>query len=401
MQQLPNLLVLAEAWPPTSGGVATSAQRISTNLAKLGAQITVFTFDSSRSITAPEYRLEHRESGVSVQRFGPFFLKQPSEEIRGLSEKHRAIMRRRIFDAMDVSARALSIDGILSLYVVNAGWLATYLSRSQNVPHILGVRGNDIGRNIFASDRLAPVSLAVDGASAIACVNDHLRRRLLLAFPRAADKTRVILNGTECVPSDSTRERIRGEISRQTGWPTSSPWAVFIGTPREKKGLRYLLEAMLSLSNSHDLRLLSIGPEPGAVESRVCGAEWRALKELGRLFCTGQLAREAALRLAGACDMIVMPSVDDGLANGLLEGMGLGLCPIASDIFLDVLSDGKEGLIVERGNAKALAESLKRASSDSQLRSDLGAAAKQLAIARHSPVREAQEYLNLFRGLKG
>ena len=308
-------------------------------------------------------------------------------------------MRRRIYDAMEITAQKQTVTGIFSLYVVNAGWLATYLSRSLKVPHILGVRGNDIGRNIFSSDRLAPVSLAVDNASAIVCVNEHLRRRLLLAFPQVATKTKVILNGTIGEQSEQSRTHIREDIARQTGWHTASPWAVFIGTPREKKGLRNLLEAMLSLPENHELKLLCIGSEPGALEVRVCGSEWNRLKESGRLFCTGQLPRTEALRLAAGGDIIVMPSVEDGLANGLLEGMALGLCPVASDIFSDVLRDGENGLVVQRGNTPALASALQRAASDSKLRDKLGAAARQLAISRHSPRREAEDYLQVLQGL--
>lgn len=394
-----HILVVSEAWPPTSGGVATSAQRISTNLTKLGVGVTVFTFDSLHPITDPEYQLESVEGDVELVRFGPFFLKRPNEEIRGLSEKHRAIMRRRVFDAMEVAAQQRSFAGIISFYVVNAGWLATYLSRSLNVPHVLGVRGNDIGRNIFASDRLAPVTLAVENASSIVCVNEHLRRRVLLAFPQVTAKAKVILNGTVIEPTEQSRADIREDIARQTGWPVTSPWAVFIGTPREKKGLRNLLEAMLSLPENHELKLLCIGPEPGPLEVRVCGADWKRLKENGRLFCTGQLPRTEALRLAAGGDIVVMPSVEDGLANGLLEGMALGLCPVASNIFSDVLRDGENGLVVQRGNTPALANAMLRAASDSQLRHDLGAAARQLAIIRHSPRREAEDYLQVLRGL--
>lgn len=376
MEIHPQILVVTEAWLPTSGGVATSSHRIATSLAKLGTTVTVFTFDASRSITAPEYQLESVEDGIELVRFGPFFLKRPNEEVRGISEKHRAILRRRVFDAMETTAQKRSFKGIISFYVVNAGWLATYLSRSLNVPHILGVRGNDIGRNIFASDRLAPVSLAVDNASIIVCVNEHLRRRLLLAFPQVAAKAKVILNGTIGEPTKQSREHIREDIARQTGWPITSSWAVFIGTPREKKGLRNLLDAMLSLPENHDLKLLCIGPEPGALEVRVCGSEWKHLKESGRLFCTGQLPRTEALRLAAGGDIVVMPSVEDGLANGLLEGMALGLCPVASDIFSDVLRDGENAIVIQRGNTTALANALHRAASDSKLRSDLGAAAQ-------------------------
>lgn len=221
----------------------------------------------------------------------------------------------------------------------------------------------------------------------------------MLAFPQVATKTKVILNGTIGEQSEQSRTHIREDIARQTGWHTASPWAVFIGTPREKKGLRNLLEAMLSLPENHELKLLCIGSEPGALEVRVCGSEWNRLKESGRLFCTGQLPRTEALRLAAGGDIIVMPSVEDGLANGLLEGMALGLCPVASDIFSDVLRDGENGLVVQRGNTPALASALQRAASDSKLRDKLGAAARQLAISRHSPRREAEDYLQVLQGL--
>jgi len=94
----------------------------------------------------------------------------------------------------------------------------------------------------------------------------------------------------------------------------------------------------------------------------------------------------------------MMPSLEDGMANGLLEGMALGLCPLVTDIFGDIL-DENSAIIVPRGDADALAGAMQRAASSPHDRARLGRRAKDIIQSRHLPAREAGEYLQLFLSL--
>jgi len=56
-----NIGFVAEHYPPTDGGVATSVQRVAAAMARLGAAVTVATFDHSRPLESPAYCVAERE----------------------------------------------------------------------------------------------------------------------------------------------------------------------------------------------------------------------------------------------------------------------------------------------------------------------------------------------------
>jgi glycosyltransferase involved in cell wall biosynthesis len=244
---------------------------------------------------------------------------------------------------------------------------------------------------------LAPLRVIVDGSDAISCVNDYLRRQLLLAFPHVAARVKVIRNSTDIPPSARRQERTY--LRTRTKWGDNDTIVVFIGLPREKKGIEALLHAMDLLADEPTIRLLIVGPDvrpelPGIVEAAT------RLKHAGRLFVTGLLSRADALEIAAQGDIVVMPSLEDGLPNGLLEGMALGLAPVASDILSDVV--GPEcGIVVPRGRPEPLAGALRKLASDAEMRRGLGDAARQRVSEYFCPRREIAEYLEVIKAVVG
>jgi colanic acid/amylovoran biosynthesis glycosyltransferase len=125
-----------------------------------------------------------------------------------------------------------------------------------------------------------------------------------------------------------------------------------------------------------------------------CGALWEELNHRGLLHCTGKIERTVALQIVSEGDILVMPSVDDGMANALLEGMALGLCPVVTDVFTDVV-DPNCGYIVERNSRKLLAEAFVAAAGAPEMRQRLGRHAQERVLAQHQPKREAEAYRDL------
>ena len=63
-----------------------------------------------------------------------------------------------------------------------------------------------------------------------------------------------------------------------------------------------------------------------------------------------------------AMDIFVLPSLSEALSNSLMEAMGCGCCPVASDTGgnPELVEDGETGLLFPVGDAEALAERLAR-----------------------------------------
>lgn len=149
-------------------------------------------------------------------------------------------------------------------------------------------------------------------------------------------------------------------------YPTDGPTIFFCGRHEERKGLDVLLAAMGEIGqiNGHDVRLwiASNGPDTERLQALVAGdprIEW-----LGRLS-----DEEKVARLKGA-DVFCAPSLHgESFGVVLIEAMAAETCIVASalDGYRNVATHDHDALLVEPGDAHALAAALIDALSDDAL----------------------------------
>lgn len=124
---------------------------------------------------------------------------------------------------------------------------------------------------------------------------------------------------------------------------------LFVGTINQRKGIKYLLQALRLLGDRE-------------LELRVCGRVVDGL-ELFHSFgtqvkVTPSVSREELIAAYQSADLFVLPSVAEGFGQVLLEALACGL-PILSTTRTaapDLVTEGREGFVVEPGNAEALAQ---------------------------------------------
>lgn len=98
----------------------------------------------------------------------------------------------------------------------------------------------------------------------------------------------------------------------------------------------------------------------------------------------GHVSRDQLLELLPSYDVLVFPSIwKEPFAHAVLEGMASGLVVVGttSGGTGEVLVDGATGLVFEPGDARQLAEHLERLAKDSELRSSLGATARNRVLS--------------------
>jgi glycosyltransferase involved in cell wall biosynthesis len=168
-------------------------------------------------------------------------------------------------------------------------------------------------------------------------------------------------------------------IREELGLPEAAPLVGTVANFRPDKGHRFLLEAALRVRRDlPEVRFVLVGLGP--VEER----ERRRVAEMG-LQETVMFAgyREDAPRVAGACDLFVLPSVREGLPLALLEAMAVGVPPVvtAAGGMPEVVRGGVDGIVVPVGDTRALA---------SAILSLLGDPARRGRMARSARARAAE-----------
>ena len=145
-----------------------------------------------------------------------------------------------------------------------------------------------------------------------------------------------------------------------------------------QKGIDVLIHAYaalpLSIRSEWPLTIAGDGPERSSLEQLV-----HRLLPVGQVRFLGFQAEP--MSLYRSADVFVLPSRFEGMPNALLEAMGSGMAVVVSNASpgpLEVVADGKTGLVVRSEDVQSLANAMERIALDHSLRDQLGQAAQKL-----------------------
>jgi glycosyltransferase involved in cell wall biosynthesis len=252
------------------------------------------------------------------------------------------------------------------------------------------LRGNDFDTGMFSVRRQAVVLSALR-ASARVCVVASSTRPLVEAVAPGIAVT-VVRNsiertGWEVLPS----ERQKAAAWRAENVDAGRRTIGLVGQLKNKKGVRFLLDAILAGGHADRLHVVLAGEvEPGV-------AAWLGGQDRIPYSTFPFLDRYELLAVYAACDAVALPSFYDGLPNVALEAAALGIPLLASDAGgLADLVDDTIGFRFAAGDAAGCREAVHRATlcPPGDLET-LGAAAAARVRERHDPAREVDGYLRV------
>ncbi len=168
---------------------------------------------------------------------------------------------------------------------------------------------------------------------------------------------------------------------------------LFLGRLEKRKGLIYLLEAYAKLKKEMpNTRLIVVGGDGGM---RAACERYIQRRRLTDVVFTGYVPDDEKARYFKTAHVYCAPNTGaESLGIILLEAMAAGTPMVASNIegFADVLTDGREGLLVPPRDSEALATALWRLLSDAALREEMGKQGARTA-QRYSWDRVSREIL--------
>ena len=157
------------------------------------------------------------------------------------------------------------------------------------------------------------------------------------------------------------------------------PNILFVGRMEPRKGLIHLLRAFRKLQRDGvRARLLLVGTGPGEREAR----RYVLTRQLEDVEFLGRVSEAQKAQLFKTADIYVSPATGrESFGIVLLEAMSAGAPIICSDIhgYRGVVRRERDGILVEPGNADALAASIRRLIDDPALRAQLSRAGEERA----------------------
>lgn len=206
----------------------------------------------------------------------------------------------------------------------------------------------------------------------------------------APDLFTVVYNGLDLENFKvSAGKRIRQELGIAPDAPVLGSVARLI----EEKGFTdfvSLLPQIVKKEPKVVFLLVGDGPERVAIQKVAQQAQ-----VADRVVFTGE--RNDVPELLSAMDLFVLPSRREGLPTAVLEAMATGICVLTNDLpqFKEIVTDGKDGRIVDFADRKRVAETIVKLLADGDRRRTLAAAGNRRA-QDFSVKRMVDSYADLY-----
>ncbi|GAA4865055.1 glycosyltransferase [Actinomycetospora straminea] len=205
----------------------------------------------------------------------------------------------------------------------------------------------------------------------------------------------VVPNGIMMPPprTDADRASARAELGVDDGHVV----VCVLARLTSAKAHHVLFEAVADL---HDPRLhvavVGDGPRRAELEGIVAARNLeRTVTFLGQ--------RRDVVRLLAGSDVFALSSDHEGVPISIMEAMAQGLPVVSTDVgaVADLVSDGEEGYLVERGDAAALGARLRKLADDPDLRREMGERARARARRDFTIEGTAEAFTRLAESVTG
>jgi len=129
--------------------------------------------------------------------------------------------------------------------------------------------------------------------------------------------------------------------------------------------------------------------------------KFRAANPNLQIHVTGYISPQSLPTYYSLIDVFVHPSLHDGMPNAVLEALACEKAVIATPVggILDVLKNGKNGVIVSVNDANMLAEEILELLDNSEKRLRFGKNARESILDKFTPAQELEANLEVYRKL--
>lgn len=274
-------------------------------------------------------------------------------------------------------------DGCLAFFGIPCGVVATGL----RLPFIVSLRGSDVP---FYNPRFALLDQLVfqhlsrgvwGSAAAVVANSEGLKSLALQTAPRQS--IAVIPNGVDTAAFHPASD------------PPEGLHILSVARLIPRKGLHHLIAAVAQLPDAR-LTIVGGGTEGPALEALVC-----SLGVEERVTFAGAVPHEDLPARYRSASVFVLPSLNEGMSNTVLEAVASGLPVLLTDTggTRELLSDGENGFLID-AEPSAIAAALSRYRENPALLRSHGKASR--ARAEHfSWAAAAEAYMQLFHDCFG
>lgn len=371
-----RLLFVNYEFPPLGGGAGQANARIAREMAAMGHDVVVLT-SAYRGLPREEDLNGFRIIRIPTLRF--------RREKCGVIEM-AVFMLSSIFFGVRL-ARKFRPHVSISFFTIPSGPAAWAIKQFCSIPYIVSLRGGDVPgfmpKQLWFYHRVTArlIRFIWKGAHAVVANSEGLKS---LALRTARDLAiEMIPNGVDV------------DFFSQRGERSLPPEALKTFFEREKATVRFLSVGRLTAQKAIDQLLIAFAEARQTATTPIQlwivgdGPQRKLLEKMivdlnldDSVFLMGWRDRDTLRTFYSTADCFVLPSIDEGMPNALLEAMAASLPIVATDVSgsSELVADGINGFLVPPTSPQALAGALVAIAADEALRGRLGRASGERVL---------------------
>ncbi|MDQ6808673.1 MAG: glycosyltransferase [Verrucomicrobiota bacterium] len=351
-------------------GVATTIRKMAAAAAEAGEELVVVTT-----------RSEMRADDIPIQIFRPIGeFELPEYELQKLSfppimQMLDYVQREQFTEIIISTPGPIGLTGLLAAKMLNLRTSAIYHT---DFPQYIRILTDDS----FLESLAWSYMHWFYGQAETVFVNSEQYRESWISRGFAPEKLKILPRGLDTELFNPTRRDLHF-------WDRYDPSAtspggelvrlLYVGRISREKDLDVLAAAYAQFQKEGaDVRLYLVGDGPylDALRESLPGAVF-----------TGYLAGEELANAYASADVFVFPSTTDTFGNVIIEALASGLPVIVSDLGgpKELVTDGVNGIVTRARDIENLIAAIKTLSTDKEVRTRMGASARQSVLNRNWP----------------
>lgn len=375
-------------YPPLGGGAANATAYILKEYSKMPD----LKVDLVTSSVDNKYHLENIGGNILIHRIP---IGKNKSNLHYQSQKELLTYFWKAYFFAKKLAKENGYDLSHSFFTVPCGFISLLLKWKYKIPFVVSLRGSDVPgyseRFSFLYGFIRPLVRLIWRKSEKVVANSQGLKNLALET-NSQQKIDVICNGIDITQFGKSENKKDQKFEDKF-----KILCVTRITPR--KGVRYLIEAFGKLSkknNKLSLEIIGDGDEKKNLENLA-----KELEIADKVDFIGLVPHEELPPYFEKADVFVLPSLNEGMSNSMLEALASGLPLVATDTggTRELVKEEKNGFIIKMKDSSDLAEKIEKLIGNNDLRKKMGEESRKKA-ENMSWEKVAKEYVDLYYKIK-
>jgi glycosyltransferase involved in cell wall biosynthesis len=383
-----RILFFNYEYPPLGGGAANATKYILQEYAKRGDVLV----DLVTSSITGNYVQEELGSNIIIHRIP---IGKNANNLNYQTRWELITYTRRSYKFAKDLIKKHDYDLTHSFFAVPCGTISRKIKKKYRMPYIVSLRGADVpgySERFHLLYKFITPTIHNVWHDAEFVVTNSSGLTELAQKSDLNQKFLQIFNGVDVdfyKPGNRTLEDRRREFR-----------ILLASRLSKRKGFKYAIEAFVELFDMYPhIRMQIAGGEGNAMEELKEQVKNYRLDE--RVVFTGLYTKEESPKIYNSADVFVMPSLNEGMSNNLLEALASGLPVLMTPTggAQELVRDGENGYLIKMQDVDSIVEKLKILIENPEICDGFGKASRLIAETM-SWENVADEYIQLYNSIK-